>query len=110
MSDPAFPTLVFVFMGTPAFSVPALGTVAGAHEVVCAYTQPPRPAGRGKKDRPTPVHQRAEALAAEGRVTLVEVAGRGRRCAGFLGPRCRFRPGWRNDLRRSCRDRFLRAE
>jgi methionyl-tRNA formyltransferase len=51
-----------IFMGTPAFSVPVLDALAGAHEVVCVYTQPPRPAGRGKKDRPSPVQARAEAL------------------------------------------------
>ena len=51
-----------VFMGTPAFSVPALDAVAVAHDVVCVYTQPPRPAGRGQKLRPSPVHQRAEVL------------------------------------------------
>ncbi len=47
-------------MGTPDFSVPALDALmAAGHDVVCVYTQPPRPAGRGKKDRPTPVHRRA---------------------------------------------------
>ncbi|MEL6206324.1 MAG: methionyl-tRNA formyltransferase [Pseudomonadota bacterium] len=52
-----------VFMGTPEFSVPALDALVEAgHEVAAVYTQPPRPAGRGKKDRPTPVHARAEAL------------------------------------------------
>ncbi|MEP3785530.1 methionyl-tRNA formyltransferase [Ascidiaceihabitans sp.] len=52
-----------VFMGTPEFSVPVLDAVlAAGHEVVCVYCQPPRPAGRGKKDRLTPVHARAEAL------------------------------------------------
>jgi methionyl-tRNA formyltransferase len=52
-----------IFMGTPAFSVPALDAlVAAGHEVAAVYTQPPRPAGRGKKDRPSPVHARAEAL------------------------------------------------
>lgn len=52
-----------VFMGTPDFSVPALDALCDAeHDVVAVYTQPPRPAGRGKKDRPTPVHIRAEAL------------------------------------------------
>ncbi|WP_050928637.1 methionyl-tRNA formyltransferase [Aestuariivita boseongensis] len=52
-----------VFMGTPDFSVPVLeALVAAGHEIACVYCQPPRPAGRGKKDRPTPVHQRAEAL------------------------------------------------
>lgn len=52
-----------VFMGTPEFSVPVLDAlVAAGHDVVCVYSQPPRPAGRGKKDRPSPVHTRAEAL------------------------------------------------
>ena len=47
-------------MGTPDFSVPALDAlVAAGHDVACVYTQPPRPAGRGKRDRPTPVHRRA---------------------------------------------------
>lgn len=50
-------------MGTPDFSVPALDALVEAgHDVICAYTQPPRPAGRGKKERPSPVHLRAEAL------------------------------------------------
>ncbi|MFV2038088.1 MAG: methionyl-tRNA formyltransferase [Paracoccaceae bacterium] len=52
-----------VFMGTPAFSVPALeALVAAGHEVVCVYTQPPRRAGRGKTLRPGAVHRRAGAL------------------------------------------------
>ena len=52
-----------IFMGTPEFSVPVLNALVDAgHEIVAVYTQPPRPAGRGKKDRPSPVHQRAEAL------------------------------------------------
>ena len=50
-------------MGTPDFSVPVLETlVAAGHEIACVYCQPPRPAGRGKKLRPTPVQARAEAL------------------------------------------------
>jgi methionyl-tRNA formyltransferase len=50
-------------MGTPDFSVPALDALAAAgHEIAAVYTQPPRPAGRGQKDRPSPVHLRAEAL------------------------------------------------
>ncbi|GFE50450.1 methionyl-tRNA formyltransferase [Roseobacter cerasinus] len=49
-----------IFMGTPAFSVPVLDAlVAAGHEIACVYCQPPRPAGRGKKERPSPVHQRA---------------------------------------------------
>ncbi len=52
-----------VFMGTPDFSVAPLDALVEAgHEVVAVYTQPPRPAGRGKKDRPSPVQARAEAL------------------------------------------------
>lgn len=52
-----------VFMGTPDFSVPALDALIEAgHEIAAVYCQPPRPAGRGKKDRPSPVQQRAEAL------------------------------------------------
>ena len=51
-----------VFMGTPDFSVPALEALdREGHEIACVYTQPPRPAGRGKKDRPTAVHRAAEA-------------------------------------------------
>ncbi len=52
-----------IFMGTPDFAVPALAALHEAgHEVACVYTQPPRPAGRGKKLRPSPVQQKAEAL------------------------------------------------
>ncbi|WP_281859877.1 methionyl-tRNA formyltransferase [Litoreibacter halocynthiae] len=52
-----------VFMGTPDFSVPVLeALVVAGHEVVAVYSQPPRPAGRGKKDRPSPVQARAEEL------------------------------------------------
>lgn len=50
-----------VFMGTPQFAVPTLeALVAAGHEVVAAYTQPPRPAGRGKKLQPSPVQLAAE--------------------------------------------------
>ncbi len=49
-----------IFMGTPEFSVPVLDALVNAgHEIAAVYCQPPRPAGRGKKDRPTPVHARA---------------------------------------------------
>jgi methionyl-tRNA formyltransferase len=51
-----------VFMGTPEFSVPVLEALHGRHEIVAVYCQPPRPAGRGKADRPSPVQARAEAL------------------------------------------------
>ncbi|MDH3667344.1 MAG: methionyl-tRNA formyltransferase [Paracoccaceae bacterium] len=52
-----------VFMGTPDFAVPALRALADAgHEIARVYAQPPRPAGRGKALRPSPVHLAAEAL------------------------------------------------
>jgi len=52
-----------VFMGTPEFSVPTLAALHEAgHELVAAYTQPPRPAGRGKQLQPSPVHRWAEEL------------------------------------------------
>ena len=53
-------------MGTPDFSVPALDALIEAgHDVLCVYCQPPRRAGRGKKERLTPVHARAAALGIE---------------------------------------------
>ena len=52
-----------VFMGTPEFSVTVLDALVQAgHEIACVYTQPPRPAGRGQVERPTPVHTRAAAM------------------------------------------------
>jgi methionyl-tRNA formyltransferase len=52
-----------VFMGTPEFSVPVLDALVDAgHDVVAAYSQPPRRAGRGKALTPSPVQARAEAL------------------------------------------------
>src|SRR6266545_1378340 len=55
-----------VFMGSPEFAVPSLNAlVAAGHEVVAVYSQPPRPAGRGKGERKTAVHERAEELGIE---------------------------------------------
>ncbi len=53
-----------IFMGSPEFAVPTLqALVDAAHEVVCVYTQPPRPGGRrGKELTKTAVHQLAERL------------------------------------------------
>ena len=52
-----------IFMGSPAFALPTLDALVGAgHDVVAAYCQPPRSAGRGKALRPTAVQVRAEAL------------------------------------------------
>lgn len=50
--------LRIVFMGSPGFSIPTLQALMDAgHEVICVYAQPPRPAGRGHKERPCPVHE-----------------------------------------------------
>lgn len=50
-----------VFMGTPDFAVPALQVlIDGKHDVVCVYTQPPRPKGRGMQLQKSPVHLLAE--------------------------------------------------
>jgi methionyl-tRNA formyltransferase len=55
-----------VFMGSPDFAVPSLNALVDAdHEVVSVYCQPPRPAGRGKTERKTAVHERAEELGVE---------------------------------------------
>ena len=52
-----------VFMGTPDFSAAALQALGEAgHEIAAVYTQPPRPAGRGKKDRLSPVAEAASEL------------------------------------------------
>ena len=52
-----------VFMGTPDFAVPALMALHRAgHDIAAVYSQPPRPAGRGQKDRPSAVQARAGAL------------------------------------------------
>lgn len=48
-----------IFMGTPDFSVTVLDALHERHDILAVYTQPPRPAGRGKDLRPTPVHARA---------------------------------------------------
>ena len=51
------------FMGTPEFAVPALDALQDAgHDIAAVYCQPPRPAGRGKGVRPSPVQARAESL------------------------------------------------
>lgn len=50
------------FLGTPEFAVPALeAIVAAGHDVACVYSQPPRGAGRGQAERPSPVHVAAQA-------------------------------------------------
>jgi methionyl-tRNA formyltransferase len=54
------------FMGTPEFAVPTLNALADAgYNIAAVYTQPPRPAGRGKKLQPSAIQLRAEALGLE---------------------------------------------
>ncbi len=49
-----------IFMGTPEFSVSALKALIDAgHEILCVYSQPPRPSGRGKKEQLSPIHHYA---------------------------------------------------
>lgn len=66
MDRPIPPTppsrLRLAFMGTPDFAVPALAALLKAgHEIAAVYSQPPRPAGRGHRLQPSPVHAYAEA-------------------------------------------------
>ena len=54
--------LRLAFLGTPDFALPCLEALAEAgHEIACVYSQPPRPAGRGHRPRPSPVQALAEA-------------------------------------------------
>jgi methionyl-tRNA formyltransferase len=52
-------TLRIVFAGTPEFAVPCLRAAAKFGEVVAVYTQPDRPAGRGRALTPSPVKREA---------------------------------------------------
>ncbi len=53
--------LRLVFMGTPEFAVPSLNAlIAAGHDLVCVYSQPPRPAGRGQAARKSPLQVAAE--------------------------------------------------
>ena len=55
------PRLDLAFMGSPDFAVPVLAALLSeGHRVRAAYTQPPRPAGRGQRTAPSPVHAFAE--------------------------------------------------
>lgn len=51
-----------VFMGTPDFAIPILKALTEKHQVICVYTQPPKPAGRGHKLTPSPIHALADTL------------------------------------------------
>ena len=60
-----------IYMGTPDFAVPALDALVKAgHDIAAVYSQPPRPAGRGKALRPSPVQARAEQLGIEVRTPV----------------------------------------
>jgi methionyl-tRNA formyltransferase len=53
--------LRLVFMGTPAFALPALQALSDSpHTIAAVYTAPPRPAGRGQRETLTPVHAFAQ--------------------------------------------------
>jgi methionyl-tRNA formyltransferase len=55
-----------IFMGSPDFAVPTLSALIDAgHEIACVYSQPARPAGRGKRLTPTPVAAFAQARGLE---------------------------------------------
>ena len=59
-------SLRLAFMGTPDFSVPALqALIEAGHEIAAVYSQPPRPAGRGQKLTPSPVHAYAQSQGIE---------------------------------------------
>src|SRR6266571_4172295 len=52
--------LDLVFMGTPEFAATILAAlIAAGHRIRAVYTQPPRPAGRGHRSRPSPVQMLA---------------------------------------------------
>lgn len=58
-------------MGTPDFSVPALkALIASRHKVVCVYSQPPRPKGRGQHVQESPVHEAANVAGIEVRTPI----------------------------------------
>src|SRR5678816_1029257 len=72
-----------LFYGTPAFALPTLQALRARHHVVAAVTQPDRPAGRGQRERVSPV----QAMALEHGIPLLQPirrrdAGRARRLAG----------------------------
>ncbi len=51
-----------IFMGTPEFGVPTFNRLLElGHEIVACYSQPPRPAGRGQREKKSPVQVAAEA-------------------------------------------------
>jgi len=66
MSNRLSEPLRIAFMGSPGIAQGVLeALIAAGHEIACVYSQPPRPAGRGQKLTPTPVHAFAEARGLE---------------------------------------------
>jgi methionyl-tRNA formyltransferase len=58
---PPMTRLTLTFMGTPEFACPALDAlIAAGHRIAAVYSQPPRPAGRGQQEQPSPVQRLAE--------------------------------------------------
>jgi methionyl-tRNA formyltransferase len=73
------------FMGSPEFAVPALrALVAAGHELAVVYAQPPKPAGRGQRETPCPVHKAALELGLEVR-TPHRLRGNADEAAHFAG-------------------------
>jgi methionyl-tRNA formyltransferase len=73
MSSPqtSHPPLRLIFAGTPDFAAKALhALIRSPHEIVAVYTQPDRPAGRGRKLTPSPVKQ----LALQHQLTVLQPA------------------------------------
>lgn len=63
-------TLRIVFAGTPEFALPCLRAAAGCGDIVAVYTQPDRPAGRGRQLTPSPI--KTEAIARGWRIEQPE--------------------------------------
>jgi methionyl-tRNA formyltransferase len=77
--------LPVVFLGTSDFAVPSLEALASTHEIRAVVTQPDRPAGRGLRERQSPVKARALALG-------LQVLEPERLDAGFVGSIARLEP------------------
>ena len=78
-------SLRIAFLGSPDFAVPVLEAIlAAGHDVVCVYSQPPRPAGRGKELRKTVVHELAERHGIEVRTPVNFKAATDREAFGAL--------------------------
>ena len=78
------------FMGTPDFARLALAAlIAAGHDIAAVYSQPPRPAGRGQKPRPSPVQALAEAEGLP--VRYAPQPARFRRAGSFRGAQSRRR-------------------